>query len=173
MANFQFMSINAEALDAPGFWYGGDSYAAVGPNGYGPIGGPAGNNIFGVAQLFNVSEPLSISALQVQAVLGQGSGTATFSYKLYTGTAIKNNEPVPDNSTLVLTSEPLMYTKTEESMDVSMTPAPTKQIAFEITLQPGKYWLAQEGNPGGPAVYINHTYEPSHSRRVEVKFNKN
>jgi hypothetical protein len=163
---FNYTGITAQALDAPGYWYGGGNYGAVGTNGYGPLGGQAGNNIFGFAQQFEVSELLVLSALNVEATIGPGVGTATFNYKLYLDTANKNGQSVPQNSSLALTSEALSYTKTsQEDLQSSTINAPEKKIAFEITLQPGVYWLAEEGAPGGPAVYVNQSYVEDHSKR--------
>jgi hypothetical protein len=158
---FNYTGVTAQAIDAQGYWYGGGNYGTLGPNGYGPMGGPAGNNIYGYAQQFEVEEPITLRTLNVEAVIGPGVGSTTFSYKLYLDSAIKDGNAIPQDASLALTSAPLTYNKTfQEDVNSSIIKAPKKKIAFEFTLQPGTYWLAQEGEPaGGPYVYVSQTYE--------------
>lgn len=161
-ADFNYTGMTAQAINGPQIWFGG--YASLGPLGYGPLGGPAGDDIFGIAQQFTVTQETPISSLNVQAqALPEIAGTTTFHYSLYTDSTFTSGgtvqtKPIPVASSLVKTSQPISITMTQDQVNSSSKPVSySQQVPFDYTLNPGTYWIAEEGG-GGTYVYVQQSY---------------
>jgi len=117
----------------------------------------------GVAEQFTITAPTIISALNTSVMVpldpalspGQGNASTILTWDLYSGTTFEElqgkiypNNLVPLISSLVLQSAPVTYTTNFNSP----TQTVTDQLAFNVDLEPGTYWIAQEGIAGGGAV---------------------
>jgi len=145
-----------------------------------PQEGSVGGNInqsgyFGSAQQFTISVPTNISALDINATVFQGPDYpypvvpyqtepvfTTVTWDIYSGSSPEEsdgvfypNEPVP--GTLEFQSTPITYAAPTTVESITNN----QQLAFDADLQPGTYWLAEEGT-GGESVGVTTTYvDPS------------
>lgn len=124
------------------------------------VGGPGQDDDYGYALQFTISAPTNISSLDLNAtVLGTGNQfpdpPTTFIYQLYSGSnyvfhnTVNQNEPTPDLSTLLLQSGTLSFADSYASYN--------ELVPFDVTLQPGTYWLAEQGE-GGAIVKTDTSY---------------
>lgn len=140
---FNYTGNTAEKIDPIGYE----------PGGYGALGGPMSNERQGLAQQFLVDFDTHMTALKMDAIVSPRIGATTFSYKLYLDSTYTiqghlREKPVPDISSLVLTSEPITFATTmaEDIAGYNGYSREFKEeIPFDYTFKPGAYWLAEEG----------------------------
>jgi len=147
----------------------------------GYIGGPGGNNSIGGAKEFTVNGELNLDYLFYDARVHEsfnGVVDYPFHFKIYEGSRLDiraNNQPIPGRNMLI-SSTTTVHAEPNKTFDYYNVRTP-----FDITLQPGTYWLARERNytvlpsgirapVGGPVVNVDvtgfevasvHTPEPA------------
>jgi len=124
---------------------------------------PGAAGALGVAEQFTITQPTDISALDTSVLVYPNSPLApstTLTWDLYSGTTFEKlggdttSNLIPLVSSLILQSAPLTY-----PADPTANQTVTDQLAFNVDLQPGTYWIAQQGvNGGGVAVDPSQTY---------------
>lgn len=111
--------------------------------------------IDGIAQQFTLTSPTSISALDINANIGidplhqsnsPGTLSTTLTWDIYSKSTNKfygqiQNSSFPDYNSLLLQSDPQTFTINQGDPLTNIQ----EQIPFDITLQPGTYWLAEQG----------------------------
>jgi len=164
-------AVQAQAQSATDFDYTGDNAAnygtATNPVYYPTatvigVGGPSNDG--GAAEQFTISSVTNISSLDVNAIVfgsgnqpSQSTTPTTFVYQIYSGSSYTVEgttnlaEPVPNLSTLMTTSSPLTFADPSSVSPTTTTATYSNiNVPLNTTLQPGTYWLAEDGN--GPAV---------------------
>ena len=151
----------AERLDSCGYACGIGSNPTY-------LGGSLSTNSLGSAFQFNVYAPMDIDYLLASAHVRAESPigpaeTMPFSFKLYSNTLTSPAGQYPDVGSFNLGAPILVSTSTQPvyipeidtyvsfNQDGYYTDVP---LSFDVTLQPGTYWLAQERDLGvaGPIV---------------------
>ncbi len=150
--DFNYTGATAEDIDGFGW----------SPNGYGAIGGPGGSERLGLAQQFEIFQATHMTFLNSSITISPDPGTTTFNYKLYTDSTFTwqgngHDQSIPVFSSIALTSQPLTYVTPEENYGPGIVQHDAVTMPFDYTLQPGKYWISEEG-VGGANITTTQTY---------------
>lgn len=106
------------------------------------IGGPSEDIMDGVAREFQLFQTTSISSLNISAQVLDPNGTQDNPYGSTT-IAFGLDSVSPGIGYIPVTTQSITFQGYDDTQNTS--------VPFDVTLQPGKYWLVGEGN-GVPAV---------------------
>lgn len=158
--NFSFEGNLSEEVNLPGNWTPSSGNSNPFPI---LLGGNPGNGLLGRAQEIVVPEEFDqLQQLDIAAtILPLVPGTTTVNFEIFTGSinppgpiTLNTPGPIPDNNTRVLFSTPVTYTETEQQVNSGLLNNINSDVAFNINLGPGIYWLGEETS-FGPNVNIN------------------
>jgi len=127
-------------------------------------------NEIGLAQQFTISTPTNISSLETSVILnlselnpGQGPEGTSINWDLDSGTSSSYevhgqtiDKPVPLLSSVVLQSNPEIIAAYGGSSSQTLT----EQLPFDVDLQPGTYWISEQGGGEIPATPSQEYIDP-------------
>ena len=150
---FNYTGNTLEAINGPGSWYESGATYTGGPSWTTALGGPGGQDLYGAAEQFTLSQPTNISSL-VYSIYTQDDGTdstRTYIYNIYSGSRINGNGSMALLESMG-ESDLVSFTTPYDPNNYSGYRTITGEVPFDVNLPAGTYWLAEQGG-GGDSLY--------------------